>query len=287
MQRKAKIMIYESNSREKIGLISSWILMVQNIISFREMIYVLFKRDFFASYKKSFLGITWLFISPIIGVLSWVFINATGILNPGEVGIPYPAYVILSTTIWGLFMGFYTAASGTISAGSGIINQVYYPHEILLVKQVAQHIATSIIAFSMNIIVLLMFGVIPSWKIIFLPIFVIPLLFLGAGIGLVVSVFTVVAPEIQRAIDLAMGMLIWITPVIYSSRFENKFIQAVIYWNPLTYLVGGTRDLIIYGTMNNASEYLWSTLLAFIIFLISWRIFFITEDKVIEKLQLS
>lgn len=287
MQQNGKVTVYEATSREKIGFLAGWIIMFRNIIDYRDMIYVLFKRDFFASYKKSFLGITWIFISPIFGVISWVFINATGILNPGDVGMPYPAYVILSTTIWGLFMGFYTAAQGTLATGSGIINQVYYPHEILLVKQIAQHLATSIIAFSMNIIVLLLFGVIPSWKIVFLPALLTPLLFLGAGIGLVVSVFAVVAPEIQRAVDLAMGMLIWITPVIYSPRFENPFIQSVIHWNPLTYLVGGARDLIVKGTLTHPTEYIWAALTSVIVFLISWRIFFVTEDKVVEKILLS
>lgn len=284
MSKNTKVSVYESNSREKIGFIEGWIVMFRNIIEFREMIFVLFKRDFFSSYKKSFLGWSWIFISPIIGVLSWIFINATGILQPGDVGIPYPAYILLSTSIWALFMGFYTAGQGTISAGAGIINQVKYPHEILLVKQIAQHLANSTIAFAMNIVMLFILGVIPSWKIIFFPILALPLLFLGAGIGLVVSILTVVAPEIQKAFDLAMGMLIWITPVIYSPKFENPFIQSVIKWNPLTYLVGSLRDTVVYGQLTNLDAFLYSTLFSIVVFLFSWRIFFVTEDKIIEKI---
>lgn len=285
MQNRAKVTVYESTSREKIGFFEGWLIMYRNIVDFREMIFVLFKRDFFSSYKKSFLGMTWIFISPIISVLSWVFINATGLLQPGDVGMPYPAYVLLSTTIWGLFMGFYSAAQGTISAGAGIINQVKYPHEILLVKQIAQFLANFIIAFSVNIVVLLFFGVIPSWKIIFFPIVALPLLFLGVGIGLVVSVFAIVAPEIQKVVDLAMGLLIWITPVIYSPKFNNEFIQSVIYWNPLTHLIGAVRDLIVKGTINNPNEFLLSSLLSLVVIMISWRIFFVTEDKIVEKIQ--
>lgn len=284
MSTHPPVTIYESNSREKIGFFEGWVLMFKNIIEFREMIYVLFKRDFFSSYKKSFLGMSWIFISPIFGVLSWIFINATGILQPGDVGIPYPAYVLLSTSIWALFMGFYTAGQGTIAAGAGIINQVKYPHEILLVKQIAQHLANSSIAFLMNIVVLIAFGVIPSWKIIFFPIVAMPLLFLGAGVGLVVSIFTVIAPELQKAFDILMGLLIWITPVIYSPKFENAIIQKVVFWNPLTYLVGGPRDLIINGAMTNPNEYVIATAFSIVVFLVSWRVFFVTEDKIIEKI---
>lgn len=284
MKHGSTVTIYEANSREKVGFFEGWKIMFNNIIEFRELIYVLFKRDFFSSYKKSFLGMSWLFVSPILAVVSWVFINATGILQPGDVGIPYPAYVLLSTSIWALFMGFYSAAQGTISAGAGIISQVKYPHEILLVKQIAQHIANSIIGLGMNVVVLLLFGVIPSWKIIFFPFLALPLLFLGSGIGLVISVFSVVAPEIQKAVDILMGLLIWVTPVIYSPKFDNPFLQGIISLNPLTYLVGGTRDMIIKGHMSSPEGYLLSALLSIIVFLISWRVFFVTEDKVIEKI---
>jgi lipopolysaccharide transport system permease protein len=284
MNQNRKITVYEANSREKIGFIKGWITMYRNIIDFREMIYVLFKRDFFALYKKSFLGISWVFVAPIFSILSWVFINATGILQPGDVGMPYPAYVLLSTSIWGLFMGFYTSAQGTLTAGAGIINQVNYPHEILLVKQIAQHLANSTITLLMNIIILLLFGIVPSWKIIFLPILLLPLLFLGAGIGLVISVFSVVAPEVQKAADLLMGLLIWVTPVIYSSKFGNPIIQSIIQWNPLTFLIGGSRDVIVKGILTNPDKFLISAAFSIIVFLISWRIFYVTEDKVIEKI---
>lgn len=284
MEKPIKVTVYESNSREKIGFFEGWLLMFKNIIDFREMIYVLFKRDFFSSYKKSFLGISWIVISPIFGVLAWIFINATGILQPGDVGMPYPAYVLLSTSIWGLFMGFYTAAQGTLSAGLGIISQVKYPHEILLVKQIAQYLASAIVAFTLNFIVLFAFGVIPSWKVIFFPIVSLPLLFLGAGIGLVTSVFVVVAPEVQKAMDLLVGLLIWVTPVIYSPNFDNKLIQSITYWNPLTYLVGCTRDIIVKGTFENTEQFIYSSIFSIVVFMIAWRIFFVTEDKVIEKI---
>ena len=68
-------LIYEPNQRIRIGFFKSWIFMVMNILKSRELIWQLFKRDFFAGYKQSFLGIFWVFISPVIGILSWVFLK--------------------------------------------------------------------------------------------------------------------------------------------------------------------------------------------------------------------
>src|SRR5688572_29657380 len=60
------ITVYEPDSREKLGFIASCATIFRNIYAYREMIIVLFKRDFFASYRKSFLGMTWLFVAPIM-----------------------------------------------------------------------------------------------------------------------------------------------------------------------------------------------------------------------------
>src|SRR5664280_3435288 len=151
---KPHTIVYEPNQRLKIGWIRTWIVLFRNIIQSWDLIYQLFRRDFLMSYKKSFIGAGWIFIAPLLGIVSWVFYNATGILQPGDVGIPYPAYVLLSTSIYGLFGGFYTAASGTLNAGLGFITQVNYPHDVLLIKQALVQLANFAVVFLINIIVL-------------------------------------------------------------------------------------------------------------------------------------
>ena len=277
-------MVYEQDSRERISLLESCILIFRNVVTYRELIVVLFKRDFFASYRRSYLGLAWLLVAPIMSAISWIFVNAAGILHPGDVGMPYPAYVMLSTTIWAWFMGFYAAGQSTLAAGAGIINQVKYPHEILLVKQLAQHTANSVIALGVNLVFLAAMGVMPSWKIVFLPLAVLPLLVLGAGIGLVTSIFMAVAPELQKISDIAIGLLIWVTPVIYSPDFDNRYLQAIIRWNPLTYLIGALRDLIVKGQIGLFPQFLLAAVFSFLVFFFCWHIFHVTEDKVIEKM---
>lgn len=284
MQRELKVSVYEPHSRQKIGFFQTWALMLNNIISSRQLIYQLFKRDFFASYKKSFLGITWIVLGPLFGILSWVFMNATGILNPGDVGIPYPAYVLLSSSVWGLFVGFFSAAQGTLGSGAAFIMQVKYPHEALLFKQMAQQLANFAITFLLNLAVLLVFRVLPSWKIVFFPVLILPLFFLGAGLGLVISVVGVVLSEIQSGVNIVMGLLIYVTPVIYAPTFKNPVLQSIIKWNPLTYLISVPRDIIIYGRIEHFDRFMITSLLSLLVFVFSWRLFFVSEEKVIEKM---
>jgi lipopolysaccharide transport system permease protein len=281
---KSQTIIYEPNQRLKIGWVRTWIILVRNIIQSWGLIYQLFRRDFLMSYKKSFIGAGWIFISPLLGIVSWVFYNATGILQPGDVGMPYPAYVLLSTSIYGLFGGFYTAASGTLNAGLGFITQVNYPHDVLLLKQALVQIANFAVVFLINIIVLLCYGVIPSVYIFLLPVLILPIFFIGSSIGLFSCIIEVVASDINKGITFLIGILLFITPVIYSAKVQDPFLQKIIKWNPLTYLIGGARDMIIYGKIEHLNKYLICAGVSFLLFLFSWRIFYITEQRVIEKM---
>ena len=276
--------VYRPNQRHELGFFGTWIVMVRHIIDARELIWQLFKRDFFASYKKSFIGISWVFISPIAGIISWVFLQKTGMLNPGELGIPYPAFVLVGTTMWGLFMGFFNSAKQTLSSGKALVMQVNYPHEALLFMQTAQHLANFLITFLITIVVLILFGVIPSWKMVFFPFVILPLFFLAAAIGLVVSMVSVLSIDFDKMVNVGLGLMMWITPVIYSETIDNQLVQTLITWNPLTYLVCSARDIIIYGRLYDTTGYFFCSGLSLILFMVAWRLFYVSEDKIIERM---
>ena len=275
---------YKPNQRHELGFFQIWSVMTKNIIRSRELIWQLFKRDFLASYKKSFIGISWMFLAPIFGIVSWIFLRMTGMLQPGELGVPYPVYVLIGTSMWGLFMGFYTSASKTLSAGASLVMQVKYPHEALLFKETGQHFAQFLITLAVNIIVLVAFGVVPGWQIIFFPLVILPLFFLGAAIGLVFSMVSIVAVDISRIVNMGLGLLMWLTPIVYSDKVDSEFVQTVIKWNPLTYLVCSARDIIIYGRLYDTTGYVICAGASILLFLISWRLFYVSEDQIIERM---
>ena len=278
------ITVYRPNMRHETGLFRTYVVMAGNVWRARELIWQLFKRDFFAAYKKSFIGITWIFIAPIAGIVSWVFLQMTGMLKPGDVGIPYPAYVLVGTSMFGLFMQMYAAACETLNAGKDLIMQVNYPHEALLFKQIGQVLANFLITFLLNLVALLCFKVIPSPGLVLFPLVALPLFFLAAALGLMIAMIGVVAVDVRRVWDMGMGFLMYATPIIYSDKIENAFVQAVITWNPLTYLVCSCRDVIIYGRLYEPTGYAISSVLSLFAFLIAWRLFYVSEDKLVERM---
>lgn len=272
--------------RQNTGFFKTIWIMARNTWQSKQLIWQLFRRDFLMSYKKSFLGIAWILIAPAVGIISWILLNSTGILQPGETGIPYPAFVLISSSLWGLFTGIYTSSSGTLNAGSGFIMQVRYPHESLLIKQLAQLTAGFVITFIFNLAVLIVFGIYPDWKIILLPILILPMFFLGSALGLVLSVVAVVAQDISSIVNTLIGFSMYVTPIIYDRQkaAETPLLAKVVDLNPLTYLVADVRDLILFGQMQYPERYLFVSLIAFVLFLIALRLFYVSEYKAIEKM---
>lgn len=278
------VICYRPNQRAAQGWISSWQQMIHDCYRCRDLIAQLFKRDYLMLYKKSFLGMGWHLAAPIMGILSWVLMNSTGILEPGDVGIPYPAYVLISTTIWGFFMQSYSNMGKVLEIAKGFVHQVGFPHHVLIVKQWMETLAAFLLTFVVMLLGIAAMGVYPSFGALLFPLALIPIMLLGSAIGLVIAVIKVVSPDIQRATTFVMGFWMYITPVIYSPNVENELLQTVIRWNPMTYLLIGARELFIYGRIENPSGFLLVSALSIALFLIVWRVFYVSEEKVIEKM---
>lgn len=275
---------YQPNSKVKTGFIKTLFLLFKNSIQYKELIYQLFKRDFLMQYKKSFLGMGWHIIAPVLGIVSWVFMNMAGVLQPGDVGIPYPLYVLLGTSLWGLFMGVFTGTSLTLSVASSFILQVNFPHEILIIKQIFQQLVIFFISFSLVVIIYLFSGYVPDWKIFLLPILVLPIVLFASAFGLFLSVLNVVSQDIQNVIKYSIGLLMYFTPIVYSGNIRGEIIQKIIYYNPLTYLIGSVRDVIITGSIAAATNYFIVVGLSALLFIFALRFFYVSEERVIEKI---
>ena len=276
--------VYEPNQYAKIGFLKTMLVIIKNTIASKELIFQLYKRDFLMQYKKSFLGLGWMIFGPIMGVVSWVLMDSAGVLSPGDVGVPYPVYVLFGTSIWGLFMSFFSSTSQTLQIAAGFIQQVNFHHEALVFKQGLQNLTNFGISLNINIVVMLSFEVIPTWFILLVPLFIIPIFFLAASLGLVVSILSTLTSDVSRIASFFLSLLMFITPVIYDSSEKVVWLQQCNLYNPLTYLITAPRDLILTGTMSNPFYYIVSIVMAILLFMVALRFFYISEKKVIEKM---
>lgn len=261
-----------------------WGEIFKNILDSRQLIWYLYKRDLFVSYRRSFLGSTWILISPLLAVVSWVFLNQTGFIQPGEMEVPYLVYVLVGTSVWRFFMKAYTDGANTLEGGKNLSSQIFFHHEVILVQKLLLTSTNFTITFMINLAVVLLFGISLSWKVIFFPLILFPLLLLGSGIGLFAALINVVVVDLKRVLDYLIGLVMWVTPVVYSTKLDNDLIQMIVPYNPLTYLVSSAREIVISGQLYEPMYFYICAAGSFVFFLIALRLFWVSEHRLIERL---
>jgi lipopolysaccharide transport system permease protein len=258
--------------------------LVNSTLRNHDLIFLLVKQDLLSVNRKSMVGFAWIFITPLVGIISWVFLNHVSILRPGNVGIPYPAYVLAGTTMWGLFTGCISAGSATLSSTRHLLSYTHFPHEILVVVQLTVKAVYFSIALVVTLVILSLFGVAPSWGILLFPVVIMPLVLLAAAIGLFMALISVVSSDIDRLIMAGVGLLLYITPVIYNAdTLPQGWIRFFVRCNPLTYLVCSSRDMLLFGRLYNPMGYLFSAVFALLLFTWVWRLFWLQERALIAR----
>lgn len=258
---------------------------IRSLYRYRYLVWQLVRANILGEFKRSFIGLAWMFLLPLLAVLVWIFLNGAGVVNPGETSIPYPAYVLLSTSIWGFFLEMYKSSSTTLMANGRLLIMKDFPREVLLLEKLFVHLIHFGIPLLLNIAVLLFFGVRFGWLSLLFPFALLPLLLLGLGIGMIIAVLRVVTVDICTMVDELMKLLMFLTPIVYAPRIEIGYLSTVVNWNPLTYLVGFPRDLLTNNSFYEPLAYLCCSLFALAVFLLGFAFFRLSSKRVLERLM--
>jgi ABC-type polysaccharide/polyol phosphate export permease len=257
----------------------------QELSASRHVIWHLFKRDFVAGFRQKLLGYLWIVIAPLLGIASFVFMNWTGILNPGETPIPYPIYVFMGTGMWGLLISALSTVSGGLLGNAELVIRTNIPKIAFAITGMAHLCYGLVINMVVLLIIFAAFRTAPSLVgFAVYPLVILPIIVLGMGIGLLLAVIGAVARDISGMVGTVIGLVMYVTPVVYTAEFADPNLRLLVDWNPLTYLVDTPRSLFVLGTMPHPLEFALSSLLAFTILFLSVYGFYLIKDKVAERL---
>lgn len=269
---------------EVLGPIRSVVLAYRELYWSRHVLWHLFVRDFVAGFRQKLLGYLWLVLVPLIGIASFVFMQWTGILNPGVMEIPYAIYVYIGTSIWALFISALTVVANGLINNSDLVMRTNIPKIGLAVTGLAGLCYSLVVNLVVLILLLLIFRQIPSlWAPLYI-LSVLPIILLGVGIGLILSVVGAVARDVTGMFSTLINLAMYVTPVVYTTNFNRPVLKLVVQWNPLAYLVDAPRSLFVLGRIADPAGYAWSILFSLLVLWIGLHAFYLIKDKVTERL---
>ena len=253
----------------------------KNLYNYRELIKTSVKKDIGGKYKKSFLGVLWSFINPLLQIAVYAIIFPLIIKN----NIPnYTVFMVCGLIPWNYFATVINRASFTMIENGNIIKKVYFPREILPLSVVTSETVNFIISTLIIIGFTLGYGMGITWHILLYPLVVIVEYILLLGIALIVSSVTVYFRDLQHFIGVLLQLLFYATPIVYSMNSIPDGFKWILTWNPMSYIIEAFRDIFYNQTMPNLRLLGLIFLLAITLCVIGYLIFNKLQKKFAEEL---
>jgi lipopolysaccharide transport system permease protein len=98
----------------------------------RELAWTLFCRDLKALYRQTYLGYVWAFLPPLVGALTFIFLQSQGITNIQDTGIPYAAFAMMGTLLWQTFVESMSGPLLAITQAKPMLAKINFPREAIL-----------------------------------------------------------------------------------------------------------------------------------------------------------
>ena len=238
---------------------------------YRELFYILTWRDLKVRYKQTVLGVAWSVIRPLLTMIIFtiVFSGVAGL--PSEGNAPYAVMVYVGLLPWQFFANALSESSNSLVGSANLISKVYFPRLIIPTASIITACVDFLISFVLLLILMAVYQYIPSWKIIFLPLFLLVAFLAAFGVGLLLTAMNVKYRDFRYIIPFIIQFGVYVSPVGFSSnivyeKLGKKMIEMDMAWltdylvtlyalNPMVGVIDGFRWSIIGNAQMNWSMF--------------------------------
>jgi ABC-2 type transport system permease protein len=222
---------------------------IADIWAHRELLALLVRRELKARYKDSSLGILWSLVRPLAQLLIYYF--AVGQILGVARNIPgFAIFVFVGLTAWTLFTEIVSAGTTSIVNNSGLVKKVYVPREIFPLSSVGGALFNFFVQLVILVVATVAFGQAP-WNVnlLYAPLSVCILVVFGTALAIVLSAVNVYLRDVQHFVEVALLILFWASPIVYSYKFvadalQGNWLEQIYLANPITIAVLGMQKAL-------------------------------------------
>jgi len=264
-------------------------LKLNEVWIYRDLLWLLVRRDFVSFYKQTMLGPLWFFIQPLFTTIIFTFIfgNLAGISTDG---LPKPLFYMAGITAWNYFSDCLTKTSTVFRDNAGIFGKVYFPRLIMPLSIVVSNLvrfAVQMLLFLMLMAYYLLNGshFSMSWAILLFPVVIILMALLGLGAGMIISAMTTKYRDLAFLVSFGVQLLMYGTTVIYPLSEAIKKYPAhawIIEYNPMTPIIETFRFGFLGEGSFSWAAFGYATAVTFLLLLFGIAIFNKVERNFID-----
>ena len=250
----------------------------------RELAWRLAVRDITAQYRQTALGLLWVFILPLANAAVWLFLNGSGIVTPGDTGLPYPVYVFAGTMLWSVFMDAANAPLQQTTAAKPMLAKINFPREALILSGIYQTLFNAAIKITVMIPVVIFLGVAPEWSLLVFPLGVLSLVVAGTALGLLLTPIGMLYTDVGKSIPLLLQFLMYLTPVVFAMP-STGWAAVIVQHNPITPLIVTTRDWLLGAGPDYLTYFIVVNIVMATLLLAMWIVYRAAMPLLIERMS--
>jgi lipopolysaccharide transport system permease protein len=255
---------------------------------YRDLFWLLVRRDFVSFYKQTILGPLWFFLQPVFTILiySYIFGSLAGISTDG---IPRPLFYLAGITCWHYFAECLNKTSSVFVENAHVFGKVYFPRIIMPLSIVCSNLIKFGIYLTIMFTMMAWYnykGQLPGMNYFacLLPLLLLLMAMLGLGLGMIVSALTTKYRDLAFFVGFGVQLLMWASTVVYPLSAAPLKYRHLVALNPMTPLIETFR----YGFLG-AGSFSWPTfglsaLITCIIFIVGLAFFNKAERTFIDTI---
>ena len=210
-------------------------------------------REIKRKYARSYLGIVWSVLNPLLSmaVLSLIFsqLFRRSIEN-------YPIYYLTGYILWQMFTGATSAAMTTLVDNKPLLLKVKFPMDLFVLTRVYTALINLGYSLAAYVVMLAVFRIAPKWTMLLSPVIILLLFLFSLGISYMLAAAYVFFGDVKHLYTVALTLWMYCSAIFYPVEQLQGFIRAVIQNNPLYVYIHCMRGAVMTGELPGGTEWL-------------------------------
>lgn len=253
---------------------------IENFKKYRFLLWELVKKGVKLKYRRSYLGILWTLLEPLLTMIVLTIVFGSMFGNPDPT---FPVYILTGRLLYSFFSSATSGAMKSIRSNAGMIKKVYVPKYIYPLSSVLFNYIIFMLSLVVLVVVAIVLKVYPT---IYLVQALIPLaliLITAFGVGMILSTMAVFFRDLEYLWTVALMLIMYSSAIFYpAERLLNKpgIYGYVLKANPLYLLIHNFRQAV-YGRPMNMKFLAVSAIFAVVSVVVGLIFFYKKQDEFI------
>jgi homopolymeric O-antigen transport system permease protein len=239
---------------------------------YRELLYFLVWRDVKVRYKQTIIGAAWAILQPLMTMMIFTVIFGNFANIPSD-GLPYSIFAYTALMPWNYFAQVISRGGISLVGEANLIVKVYFPRLIIPIASVVAPLTDFFVSFLVLIVMIAWFGIVPSWNVLYLPVFLLLALMTGLAVVLWLSPLNVRYRDVSHTIPFLIQFWLYASPVAYPVSLVPEKWRLLYSLNPMVGVIEGFRWTLL-GTEAPAFDVIAVSAVMVVVLLLGGIVFF-------------